>query len=123
MEVKILYYEYDGLEFKLLYLSKTIHRNFMKRIFSAIYYIFTSILLLNTFRCASNSAVITVKPGNATTEECITMEEICSEANTFRKYFDTLPEEQQKDMIPVLNTYQKHCADAQEACRKSQNRR
>jgi len=53
------------------------------------------------------------------TDECTLKDEICAEAADFQKVYNTMPEEEKKDMLPVLNSYIQHCQEAQKRCEKS----
>lgn len=53
------------------------------------------------------------------TDECVMKEEVCAEALDFQKQYDSMPEEEQKDMVSVLNTYIEHCEKATINCEKS----
>lgn len=64
----------------------------------------------------------TVKSGSdktPQTDECVLKEEVCAEALDFQKQYEKMPEEEQKDMISVLNTYIEHCEEATKNCEKS----
>ncbi len=70
--------------------------------------------------CAGNSSVRPSLQGLAdTTDACLYMDRVCSEADAFQREFNAMPEEQQQDFIPVLNTYVDHCNSAVPGCRES----
>lgn len=47
------------------------------------------------------------------------MKEICAEAHSFQSYYNSMPEQEQKDMTAALNTYIEHCERARESCEQS----
>ncbi len=70
--------------------------------------------------CNPKTTVITKTSDNSKkTDECAMKDEICSEARDFQKEYNRMPEEEQKDMIPVLNTYILHCEEAKKKCEES----
>ncbi|ERP30961.1 hypothetical protein [Chitinivibrio alkaliphilus] len=54
-----------------------------------------------------------------TTDICLYMDRICREAEEFQREFNRMPEEQQKDLYPVLQSRIEHCERAINKCYKS----
>lgn len=83
---------------------------------------------ISTLSCTSTLTIKpTVKSRGQTqttplTDECAMQEEVCQEALDFQKEYDRMPEEEQKDMASVLNTYIEHCENAKIACEKSKKK-
>ncbi len=73
--------------------------------------------------CSCGGPVLITSDADADTDECKTKEEICAEAESFQKQYHALPEEEKKDMLPVLNSYIEHCEQAQIQCNKSKRRK
>jgi hypothetical protein len=73
------------------------------------------------FSCASTKDTITVNHSNSgvKTDECSLQEELCGEARDFQGIYDTLPDEQKKDMNAALNSYIEQCEDAKRRCNDS----
>ncbi len=57
------------------------------------------------------------------TDECRQMKEVCDQALQFQAQYETLPEDEKKDMVSVLNTYIEHCEKATVACEQGPARR
>jgi len=84
---------------------------------------FHYLLMLPVSIALALSVVCTPPPpgkSEVKTAECETMEEVCAEAYRFQSYYQTMPEEEQKDMISVLNTYTEHCEMARKLCKQSE---
>jgi len=93
-------------------------RNAVKRIILSGAFAGCIALILS---CASKTTTITTTrtPQSGKTNECALQDELCTEAREFQKIYDTLPQEQQKDMVAALNTYVEQCEDAKKKCEKS----
>lgn len=79
-----------------------------------------SAALLSLASCAK--PVIISSDTDVDTDECATKEEICAEAEAFQSDYQRLPEEEQKEMLPVLNSYIEHCEQTQQQCNQSKKR-
>ncbi|MBN1984358.1 MAG: hypothetical protein JW795_22730 [Chitinivibrionales bacterium] len=85
-----------------------------------------SLVIVVSLFCASTTTVTAVKSSSKKTaldstmsDECKLMQEVCDEALDFQKEYDRLPQEQQKEMDAVLNTYIEHCEQAKIDCENS----
>ena len=69
--------------------------------------------------CNPKTSIKSTSHKTPQTDECLLKEEVCAEALDFQKQYDRMPEEEQKDMISVLNTYIEHCEEATKNCEQS----
>ena len=69
--------------------------------------------------CHPKTSIKSTSDKSPQTDECILKEEVCAEALDFQKQYERMPEEEQKDMVSVLNTYIEHCEEATKNCEKS----
>jgi hypothetical protein len=84
--------------------------------------LFAAIPLLAALACAPRVVVPPSIPDTDTevaSDECEMMKEVCRQAQEFQKQYETLPEEEKKDMSTILSTYVEHCRQATESCKKS----
>jgi hypothetical protein len=89
----------------------------MKRRFT--YYFFVLIIGILLTGCNPKTTVKSTSDKTPQTDECILKEEVCAEALDFQKEYERMPEEEQKDMASVLNTYIEHCEEATKNCEES----
>jgi len=87
------------------------------------WFLFVISLVILEYACNPKTTIITTTRGStetsALTDECIMKEEVCTEARDFQKVYESMPEQEQKDMVSVLNTYIMHCEEATKSCEKS----
>ena len=86
---------------------------------SVTYYFFLLIIGILLTGCNPKTTVKSTSDKSPQTDECILKEEVCAEALDFQKEYERMPEEEQKDMVSVLNTYIEHCEEATKNCEKS----
>jgi hypothetical protein len=72
--------------------------------------------------CAPRAVTTTQAVSGAKTDECQLQDEICTEALNFQREFDRMPEEERRDFIPVLNSFEQQCREARRNCEKSRRR-
>ena len=89
---------------------------------SVLFTFLLSIIVIGTMllSCSPKTAVkSSPDKTDEKTDECRMKDEICAEALDFQKEYNRMPEEEQKDMVSVLNTYINHCEEATKKCEES----
>lgn len=84
-----------------------------------------SIILFNFSFCNPKTIVVNTKETkkNEITDECALKEEVCNDAREFQKEYETMPEQEQEDMLAALNTYIEHCENATRQCEESKKKK